>query len=85
MYIQQGASAGFPLSSRAQAIFAILAHAVKAIRTDNTAAQSNASGSRVERHLRYDVGEIDYDPRRTRSLDNPRSHELQPLLHQYPR
>ena len=85
MYIQQGASAGFPLSSRVQALFATLAHAVKVIRPDNNAAQSDASGSRFERHLRYDIGELDYDPRRTRSLDNPRSHELQLWLHHYPR
>ena len=85
MYIQQGASAGFPLSSRIQAIFALLAHAVKIIRTDNNAAQSDAAGSGLERHLRYDIGEIDYDPRRTRSLDNPSSHELQIWSHHYPR
>lgn len=85
MYIQQGASTGFPLSSRVQAIFATLAHAVKIIRTDNNAAQSDASGSRLERHLWYDVGEIDHDPRRTRSSDNPSSHEFQLWLHHYPR
>lgn len=85
MYIQQGASAGFPLSSRVQVIFATLAHAVKIIRTDNNAARSDASGSRLERHLRYDTGEIDYDPRRTRSLDDPSSHEPQLWLHHYPR
>lgn len=85
MYIQQGASAGFPLSSRVQAFFATLAHAVKVIRPDNNAAQSDASGSRLERHRRYDIGEFDYDPRRTRSLDNPSSHELQLWLHHYPR
>jgi hypothetical protein len=85
MYIQQGASAGFPLSSRVQALFATLAHAVKIIRPDNNAAQSDASGSRLERHLRYDLGELDYDPRRTRSLDNPSSHEFQLWLHHYPR
>jgi hypothetical protein len=85
MYIQQGASAGFPLSSRVQALFATLAHAVKIIRPDNNAAQSDASGSRLERHLRYDIGELDYDPRRTRSLDNPSSHEFQLWLHHYPR
>ena len=77
MYIQQGAPAAFPLSSRIQAIFATLTHVVKIIRADNNAAQSNSTGSRLERHLRYDIGEIDYDPRRTRSLDNPGSHELQ--------
>lgn len=77
MYIQQGASAGFPLSSRVQALFATLVHAVKIIRPDNNAAQSDASGSKLERHLRYDIGELDYDPRRTRSLDNPRWHEFQ--------
>ena len=85
MYIQQGASAGFPLSSRVQALFATLAHAVKIIRPDNNIALSDASGSRLERHLRHDIGELDYDPRRTRSLDNPSPHELQLWLHHYPR
>jgi hypothetical protein len=92
MYIQQGASAAFPLSSRVQAIFATLAHVVKIIRTDNNAAQSDsaaqsddAPGSRLERHLRYDIGEIDHDPRRSGSLDSPSSHELQLWLNHYPR
>ena len=85
MYIQQGASAAFPLSSRVQAIFATLAQALKIIRADNNAAQSDSPGSTLERHLRYDIGEIDYDPRRTRSLDNPGSHELQLWVHHYPR
>ena len=81
MYIQQDASAAFPFWSRVQSIFATLARAVKIIRADKNAAQSNASAARLERHLRYDIGEIDYDPRRTRSLDNPSSHALQPWSH----
>ena len=83
MYIQQDASAAFPFLSRVQAIFATLVHAVKIIRTGDNAAQSNASARRLERQLRYDIGEIDYDPRRTKSLDNPSSHELQPWSHYY--
>ena len=85
MYIQQSASAGFPLSSRVHAIFATLAHAVKGIRADNNAAQSDTSGSGLERHLRYDIGEIDCDPQRTKSLDNPSSDEHRLWLHDCPR
>jgi hypothetical protein len=83
MYIQQGAPATFPPSSRVQAIFATLAQVMKIFRAENIAAQS--PGSRLERHIRYDIGEIDYDPRRTRSLDNPSSRELQLWVHKYPR
>lgn len=84
MYIQQGAPAALPLSSRIQAIFATLAHAVKIIRAYNNAAESDPPGSGLERHLRYDIGEIDYDPRRISSLDNPSSHEHRLWLHHYP-
>jgi len=85
MYSQQGAPATVPLSLRFQAIFARLAHAVKFVRTDNNAPQSDVFGSRLEPHLQYDIGEIDYDPRRTSSFDNPSSYELRLWLHHYPR
>ena len=75
MYVPHDAPAAFPLSSRIQALFATLAHAVKIMWADDNAAQSDAPDSGLERHLRYDIGEIDGDPRRTRSLDNPGSHE----------
>ena len=75
MYIPHDAPATFPLSSRIQAIFATLAQFVKIISADNDAAQSDPPGSGLEQHLRYDIGEIDGDPRWTRSLDNPGSHE----------
>lgn len=85
MHIQQAASAEFPLSSRVQAVVATLARALKLSRTDIDAAQSDVSGSRLDRPLRYDIGEIDYDPRRIGSTDNPGSHELRLWLHHYPR
>lgn len=82
---QQSAPAGFPLSLRLHAIFATLAHAVKIIGMDNKAAQSGGFGSRLDPHLQYDIGEIDYDPRRTKPLDNPSSYEQRLWLHHYPR
>jgi hypothetical protein len=85
MYIQQGAPAAIPLSLRLQVIFAALAHAVKIIGMDNSAARTDAIGSRLEPHLQYDIGEIDYDRRRTRSLGNPSSYESRLWLHHYPR
>ena len=75
MYIQQDAPATFPLSSRIQAIFATLAEVVKIFWEDTNAAQSDPLDSGLEQHLRYDIGEIDGDPRWTRSLDNLGSHE----------
>ena len=71
MYIQQSAPATFRLSFRLQTIFATLAHAVKMIVTDNIPAQPDGLGSGLQAHLQYDVGEIDYDPRRLRSRENP--------------
>jgi hypothetical protein len=84
MYIQQSASVGFPLSLRVRAILTTLAHAVKFIRSDNNVVQSYATGSKLERHLRYDIGEIDYDPQRSRSLDKASSDRFRLWLH-YPR
>ena len=75
MFIEQSAPAAFPLSSRIQAILATVAQAVKIVRADNNAAQSDSPDSGLERNLRYDIGEIDCDPRRTRSLDGTGSHE----------
>jgi hypothetical protein len=68
MYIQQRAPAAFPLSLRLQAVFVTLARAMKGIGTDSNAGRADAHVPRLEPHLRYDIGEIDCDPRRTRSF-----------------
>lgn len=80
MYIQHSASAGFQLTLRVQAIFATLAHAVKTFWSDTDAAQSDATDSKLEQHLQYDVGEIDCDPLRSKS----RPDQFRLWLH-YPR
>jgi hypothetical protein len=78
MYIQQDAPAALPLSFRLQAIVAKLARSVKITR------QADAVGSRLDPHLLYDIGEIDYDLGRTKS--NHPSSLMQALLsHHYPR
>jgi hypothetical protein len=81
MYIQQRTATVFPLSFWFQPFLAILARFVTSIRAD-VAAPHNAE---LAPHFRYDVGEIDYDPDRIRSLDKPNSYESQLWLHHYPR
>jgi hypothetical protein len=84
MYIPRAPSA-FPLSLRLQAAFARLPHAMKFVGTVSDAAQPDASKSGLEAHLQYDIGEIDYDPHRTRSFDNLPSYETRLWLQYYPR
>jgi hypothetical protein len=77
-------SAAFPLPPRLQAIVAaLLAPVTKFVRMDENVA--GAVGSRLEPHLQYDIGELDYDPQRIRSLDAPSSYERRLWLHHYPR
>ena len=81
MYMQQRTTTVLPLSIRLQPLLAVLARIVAVARTD-IADRRNA---KLAPHFRYDVGEIDYDPDRVRSLDNPSSYESQLYLHHYPR
>ena len=81
MYTQQPAPAAFSLSFRLQVVCAALAQIAKFIRSDLPDRRS----AELAPHFQYDVGEIDYDPYRIRSLDNRNSFESQVWLHQYPR
>jgi hypothetical protein len=81
MYVQQPAPAAFPLSFRLQMVRAALAQIAKFIRAE-LADRHNAE---LAPHFQYDVGEIDYDPDRIRSLDNRNSYKSQLWLHHYPR
>ena len=76
MYIQQGAPAAFPLSSRIQAIFATLAHAMKTIRMDNNVAQSDALGSGLGAAASVLLRSVDLTQLGCPALDDPIRTEL---------
>ena len=80
MYIQR-TPAVFPLSFRLPPLLVMLARIVTFIRPD----VSDRRQTELAPHLRYDVGEIDYDPDRISSLDKPNSYESQFWLHHDPR
>jgi hypothetical protein len=85
MYTQQSTTATFPFAFRLNAMFTALRNGAKLIGRDSNPDRSDAGSSRLERHLQYDIGEIDYDPNLIKSFDDQGSYELRLLLHHYPR
>jgi len=75
MYIQQSTS--FPILLRLQAFVAALAEFTKPI--VNPDVDTTIPG--LDRHLQYDVGDIDWRP----STPAPDSYERRLWLHYYPR